>query len=332
MSPQRLPAVMAFYSPDPAMAQILADLVRALELEGRPGLAQQLSITWVRYDQSLVGRAADLAPEQFWALPVQGASWAGDRLRYPASVVKLVYLVAAEAWRQADLLEETPELRRALADMICDSSNDATSLVLDLLTGTTSGPALPLQRMAPWVEQRQVVNRWLVDLGWPELEGCNACQKTWGDGPYGREREFYGAQLENRNRLSTDAVARLLQGVMASALVSPPAGARMRAVLSRSLDPAQRAADPDNQVDGFIGEGLPPGSRLWSKAGWMSQARHDAAYVEAPAENASAGASPFLVVIFSEGQACARDTQLLPELAARMAAVCGHPAAEGGRG
>ncbi len=247
---------MAFYSPDPAMGQILADLVRALELEGRPGLAQQLSITWVRYDQSLVGRAADLAPEQFWALPVQGASWAGDRPRYPASVVKLVYLVAAEAWRQADLLEETPELRRALADMIRDSSNDATGLVLDLLSGTTSGSALPPQRMAPWVEQRQVVNRWLAGLDWPELEGCNACQKTWGDGPYGREREFYGAQLENRNRLSTDAVARLLQGVMASALVSPPAGARMRALLARSLDPAQRAADPENPVDGFIGAGL----------------------------------------------------------------------------
>lgn len=134
---------MAFYSPDPAMAQILADLVRALELEGRPGLAQHLSITWLRYDQPLLGRAADLDPDLFWAQPVQGASWAGDRPRYPASVVKLVYLVAAEAWRQADLLADTPELRRALSDMIRDSSNDATSLVVDLLSGTTSGPSLP---------------------------------------------------------------------------------------------------------------------------------------------------------------------------------------------
>jgi len=312
---------MAFYSPDPAMGQILADLVRALELEGGGGLAQHLSITWVRYDQSLVGRAADLAPEQFWALPVQGASWAGDRPRYPASVVKLVYLVAAEAWRQSDLLIDTPELRRALADMIRDSSNDATGLVLDLLTGTTSGPALPPQRMAAWVEQRQLVNRWLAERNWPELQGCNACQKTWGDGPYGREREFYGEQLDNRNRLSTDAVARLLQAVIASALVSPPACARMRALLARSLDPAQRAADPDNQVDGFIGEGLPPHAQLWSKAGWMSQARHDAAYVEPAALNDGSRTAPFLLVIFSEGHACALDTRLLPEIAARLAAA-----------
>jgi hypothetical protein len=310
---------MAFYSPDPAMAQILADLVRALELEGRPGLAQHLSITWLCYDQPLLGRAADLDPDLFWAQPVQGASWAGDRPRYPASVVKLVYLVAAEAWRQADLLADTPELRRALSDMIRDSSNDATSLVVDLLSGTTSGPSLPPEPMAHWVEQRQLVNGWLSELGWPELQGCNACQKTWGDGPYGRERVYYGTELENRNRLSTDAVARLLQAVVASALVSPPACARMAALLARSLDPALRLADPENQVDGFIGEGLPLGSRLWSKAGWMSQARHDAAYVEPSAEGSMPKAAPFLLVIFSEGQACAQDEKLLPEIATRLA-------------
>jgi hypothetical protein len=179
--------------------------------------------------------------------------------------------------------------------------------------------------MDRWVEQRQLVNRWLAELDWPELQGCNACQKTWGDGPYGRERVFYGAQLENRNCLSTDAVARLLQAVMASALVSPPACARMRAVLARSLDPAQRAADPENQVDGFIGEGLPLGSRLWSKAGWMSQARHDAAYVEAPALGEDSQPSAFLLVVFSEGEACARDTGLLPELAARLAEASCRP-------
>ncbi|MDA1247266.1 MAG: serine hydrolase [Cyanobacteria bacterium] len=312
---------MAFYSPDQSMAQILDDLVRSLELEGRPGLAQHLSITWLRYDQPLIGRAADLDPEEFWAQPVQGASWAGELPRYPASVVKLVYLVAAEAWRQADLLANTPELRRALSDMIRDSSNDATSLVVDLLSGTTSGASLTPKRMDHWVEQRQLVNGWLNELGWAELQGCNACQKTWGDGPYGRERDFYGTELENRNRLSTDAVARLLQGVLASALVSPPACARMAALLARSLDPAQRLADPENQVDGFIGEGLPLGSRLWSKAGWMSQARHDAAYVETSAEGAMPKAAPFLLVIFSEGQACAQDRKLLPEIATRLVAT-----------
>lgn len=298
---------MAFYSPSPAMDQTLADLVRALELQNRAGLGQQLSITWVRYPSS---------PRLSGAAAGTGASWAGSRQRYPASVVKLVYLIASEAWLQDDLLVDGPELRRALAAMIQDSSNDATGLVVDLLSGTTSGPALPEALMARWIEQRQLVNRWLAGLGWPELEGVNACQKTWGDGPFGREREFYGASLENRNRLSSEATARMLEAVMASALVSPPACGRMQALLARSLDPGLRAADPENQVDGFLGEGLPPGSLLWSKAGWMSQARHDAAYVEAE------GHDPFVLVVFSEGEACAADTTLLPEIARRLAAAC----------
>ncbi len=304
---------MAFYSPTPAMDQTLADLVRALELQDRAGLAQRLSITWVRYSVALSGLGgAEAAPP----LAAQGASWAGNRQRYPASVIKLVYLIAAEAWLQDDLLPDDVELRRALAAMIQESSNDATGLVVDLLSGTTSGPSLPAEAMASWMGQRQLVNSWLAALDWTELEGVNACQKTWGDGPFGREREFYGASFENRNRLSSDASARLLQAVMASALVSPPACARMQALLARSLDPEQRAADPENQVDGFLGEGLPPGARLWSKAGWMSAARHDAAYVEAEGHN------PFLLVVFSEGVDCAADATLLPEIARRLSAVC----------
>jgi len=306
---------MAFYSPDPAMGQCLVDLVRALEQDGRPGLSDQLSITWVRFPQSQLDRAAQLAPEAYWSLPCTGATWRGDQLRYPASVVKLVYLIAAEAWLQQDLLQDAPELRRALAAMIQDSSNNATAYVVDRLSGTTGGPELAPAAMETWTQQRQLVNQWLAGLAWPELDGWNACQKTWDDGPYGRERVFYGADNGNRNRLSANGVARLLQGVIASALVSPPACARMRPLLYRSLDLQQRAADPENQVDGFLGAGLPADAQCWSKAGWMSQARHDAAYIEGE------DLPPTLLVVFAEGAACARDGELLPEIARHLLAA-----------
>jgi len=306
---------MAFYSPDPAMGQCLVDLVRALEQDGRPGLSDQLSITWLRFPQSQLDRAAQLAPEAYWSLPCPGATWRGDQLRYPASVVKLVYLIAAEAWLQQDLLQDAPELRRALAAMIQDSSNNATAYVVDRLSGTTGGPELAPAAMETWTQQRQLVNQWLAGLAWPELDGWNACQKTWDDGPYGRERVFYGADNGNRNRLSANGVARLLQGVIASALVSPPACARMRPLLYRSLDLQQRAADPDNQVDGFLGAGLPADAQCWSKAGWMSQARHDAAYIEGE------DLPPTLLVVFAEGAACARDGELLPEIARHLLAA-----------
>ena len=302
---------MAFYRADGAMGQQLETLVAELEAEGRPGLAARLSLTWVRYPASLRSWS-----EEGWGVPLEragaGAHWQGARQRYPASVVKLVYLVAAEAWIQRQWLARGDELLRALADMVRDSSNDATGYVVDLLSGTTSGVELPPAAFAAWSEERQLVNRWLGELGWPELEGSNACQKTWGDGPYGRERQSYGEGNANRNRLSTEGTARLLQAVMAGAVVSPPAGRRMQALLARSLDGAQRAADPENQVDGFLGGSLPEGARLWSKAGWMSQARHDAAYVEAE------GVAPFLLVAFSEGKRCAADGTLLPELCARL--------------
>ena len=284
------------------MSEILAQLVARLEAEGRPGLQEALSITWLMVERPRKAVETSI-------LPPRGASHGGTRLRYPASVIKLVYLVAAEAWLQRGLLREEAELRRALAAMIQDSSNDATGYVVDRLSGTTSGPVLRPEDRQLWESQRQLVNGWLQDLHWPELEGCNACQKTWGDGPYGRERVFYGEAMENRNRLSTEATARLLQAVMASQLVSPPACTRMQSLLQRSLDPAARALDPENQVDGFLGEALPEGSRLWSKAGWMSQARHDAAYIEPPHGPAC------LLVVMAEGEAAAADTALLPAIA-----------------
>ena len=297
---------MAFYLPDQVMQEYLVAQIKRLAADGRDGLLERLAVTWVCYDtdQPVAGSG-------------QGAAWGDQRQIYPASVVKLIYAMAAEAWLQQDLLPEEPELRRAMRDMISDSSNDATGLLVDLLTGTTSGPALQGEAWELWQRQRRLVNDWLKGLDWPELEDVNCCQKTWGDGPYGRERVFYGADLENRNALSTAATARVLEAVMTDGVLSPPACQRLRDLLARSLDRAQRAADPENQVDGFLGAGLPESSRLWSKAGWMSKARHDAAWWCAP------DGFPVLLVAFSDGAACAKDEQLLPELARQLAAFKG---------
>lgn len=294
---------MAFYRPDQVMQEYLAVQLKRLAADGRERLLESLAVTWVRYDSDTPVAGSG-----------RGAAWADQRLMYPASVVKLIYAVAVEAWLQRDLLPDDAEMRRAMRDMIADSSNDATGLLVDLLTGTTSGPALYGEGWTLWQRQRRLVNDWLQEFGWPELDAVNCCQKTWGDGPYGRERVFYGASLDNRNALTTAATARVLEAVMTDGVLSPPACKRLRDLLARSLDPEQRAADPENQVDGFLGEGLPEGSRLWSKAGWMSQARHDAAWWQ------GTDGSPCLLVAFSEGSACAQDQGLLPELARQLAA------------
>lgn len=306
---------LAFYANHGALQDHLQTSLDHLG-QHRPWLAQQVSITWLRYEHTLIDQAAQLSRAEFWALPVAGASHAGATPRYPASVVKLVYMAALEAWYAQGLLRRTAELERATAAMVGDSSNDATAYVVDALSGATSGPELSGDAYITWQRQRQLVNQWLQEQGWPELQHCNCCQKTWEEGPYGRERQFYGPQRHNRNRLSSDAMARFLHAVMAGELISPVASAHMRQQLGRSLDSEVRLADPENQVDGFLGAALPEGSQLWSKAGWMSTARADVAYMEVPQRR------PTIVAVLGEGAASAADDQWLPELMAKLLAAC----------
>src|SRR6266540_1852131 len=58
-----------------------------------------------------------------------GASYRGDAQIYPASVVKLFYLVAAQRWLEDGRIQDTAELRRAMHDMIVESYNEATHYI-----------------------------------------------------------------------------------------------------------------------------------------------------------------------------------------------------------
>src|SRR5262249_45482352 len=135
------------------------------------------------------------------------ASHRGQEMIYPASVVKLFYLVAAHHQLETGTLKSTPELERALHDMIVDSSNDATHYVLKAMTRTTDGPELDDAALKQWMYKRNPVNRYFKSLGYEKI---NTNQKTWGEGPYGRERQGLGPNFEYRNKLTTEATARLL--------------------------------------------------------------------------------------------------------------------------
>jgi beta-lactamase class A len=207
--------------------------------------------------------------------PVQ-ASVRGDLQIYPASVIKLFYLAAAHRWMEDGRLADTPELRRAMRDMIVDSSNDATHYVIDLLTGTTSGPELSDAEIAGWFDKREAVSRYFSGLGYTNVI---ANKKPWGDGPYGRESQAIRLFQPKRNMLSTEATARLLVEIATGNCVTGARSAQMLELLVR--DPATKVADPDDQAK-FTGPAVPPGAKLWSKAGWTSKTRHDGVLVELP--------------------------------------------------
>ncbi len=232
------------------------------------------------------------------------AGYRGQAPIYPASVVKLFYLVAAHRWLEDEKIKESEELRRALRDMIVDSYNEATHYVVDLVTGTTSGPELPADEMNAWRERRNVINRYFASLGYINI---NANQKPWCEGPYGRERLFVGKNYENRNQLTTDATARLLAEIVQGRAVSAARSAQMKQLLER--DPFRKTEEPDQGND-YTGLALPAGARLWSKAGWTDTVRHDAAYVELP------DGARFVLVTFTTGHSKERD--IIPTVARKI--------------
>jgi len=274
-------------APSPALQGILDGVVRDTlkQFESKGLKPEQLAVTVVNLNDTN-GLAS--------------ASYRGSERIYPASVVKLFYLLSAHQWMEEGKLADTEELRRAMKDMIVESSNDATGYIVDFLTDTTSGPELTPEELEKWQEKRNAVNRYLATLGYQSI---NVNRKPWGDGPYGRETQSIKVSAPNhRNWLTTDATARLMTEIAQGKAVSAKRSAEMWELLKR--DPKSTT---DRQAALYTGVALPTGAKLWSKAGWTSQSRHDAAYVELP------DGRKFVLVVFTDGQA--DNQEIIPAVA-----------------
>jgi len=227
---------------------------------------------------------------------------------YPASIVKLVYGLASYYWIKKGRLLLSDEIIDAVRKMLSFSSNNATSFLIDLLSGTTSGPCIEGELWENWKYQRSIINDWLHDLHWEELSGINCCQKTWDDGPYGREKEFYGHDNKNRNAMNSDSAARVLEEIMIH-IDYQKNDLNLRSFLKRNLNKVVLKNDSLNQFDGFLGEGLPESINLWSKAGLMSEVRHDSAWW------VNSQSLQTLLVVFCNGEEYSKDTSFLPLIA-----------------
>jgi hypothetical protein len=233
--------------------------------------------------------------------PVQ-ASYRGGEQIYPASVIKLFYLVAAHRWMEDGKLQDTEELRRAMKDMIVDSGNEPTHYIVDLLTGTTSGPEMSDAEIKEWHDRRNAVNRYFTSLGFTNI---NVNKKPWGDGPYGRETQAIKLFSPKRNWLTTDATARLLTEIVTHKSISAKRSDEMMGLLKR--DPFSTKGSSEDQSRGFTGKIAIPGMKLWSKAGWTSETLHDAAYIELPT------GEKFVLVTFTVNHA--KEREIIPTVA-----------------
>ncbi len=229
------------------------------------------------------------------------ANYRGDQKIYPASVVKMFYMAALHQWLEDGKIKTlSPELQRGLKDMIVDSSNEATQYVLDVLTDTSSGGEMSAKEFAAWSYKRNAVNRYFASLG---FQNINVNQKTFCEDAYGREQQFRNYKGENRNMLTTNATARLLAEIALGKSVSPERSHQMMDLLKRDFSGTSK--DADDQAHGFTAIALNElnlkDAKLWSKAGWTSKTRHDAAYIET-SDNLK-----FVLVVFTENFANERE-------------------------
>jgi alkylhydroperoxidase family enzyme len=280
---------------DPLLQRTVDEAVAATlaEFTSPPLLADQIAVTVV-----------DLRGTQ----PVW-ANHRGAARHYPASVIKLFFLAYAHHLIETGTLADSPELQRALRDMIVDSANDATATVVDYVTGTTGGPEMPPAELAAWHEQRMAVTRWFEAQGY---ENVLAVRKTWAEGPYGREMQDAIKNPPRRNFLSTNDTARLLLEIVQGRCVSPGRSAQMLELMKR--EPFTPKQDSDSQDTAFTAPGLSPGMKLWSKAGWTSWTRHDAALIELP------DGGRVVIVTFTESRDHANNRKIIGAVARRLLA------------
>jgi sterol desaturase/sphingolipid hydroxylase (fatty acid hydroxylase superfamily) len=193
----------------------------------------------------------------------------GDVLAYPASCVKLPFMVAAMHWCAGQ--GRAPVcLDHHVRPMIAESDNVAAGEVVDAITGAPNGPVGDADVEA-WIERRLYTERVLDAHGL--LRGQRLLTKTYptnsGEEPSGLERLAW--ERLGRNAMSSNASAALMLALV-SGVIEPQATAYMRGLLRR----------PAASEHSALGFGLPPGSLHENKVGTAFDTLEDVMYAELP--------------------------------------------------
>ncbi len=206
----------------------------------------------------------------------------GDQLAYPASSVKLGFLVGAVHWcheqdRAPDCLDEF------VRPMIVDSDNVATGEVVDRISGDPNAPAAGNDADA-WIERRRYTERVLESAGL--LGSQRLFTKTYptNSGEEPAELERLAWQRLGRNAMTTNLAAAMMLNVSVGTL-EPQATDYMRSLLRR----------PASSGHSSLGGGLPPGSKHENKIGSAFDTLQDVMYAELP------GGRRLVVAAFTNG-------------------------------
>ncbi|HBE20845.1 MAG TPA: hypothetical protein DEG17_04950 [Cyanobacteria bacterium UBA11149] len=248
------------------------------------------------------------------------AQYQQDELRFPASVVKLFWMVIFYARIQGGIIPDGQVLTNDLYKMIQESDNESASRILDEITGTYSNPEkLNEKEFKTWQTQREQVNRFFQNAGYNNI---NISQKTFPI-PYLKLTEPKGTDLQirgnpnkpTRNKISTQQAARLMYEIVNQQAISPEYSQKMKQLLTRDLRPeAWEHLDPNtghfNPIRTFFGELLPINNAyILSKAGWTSGSRQEVAFIRT-----RSGKTSYILAIFADDSAYAKDEKIFPQM------------------
>lgn len=240
-----------------------------------------------------------------------------EKLRYPASVVKLFWMVYLFAQIEQDILSEA-EFTQYLYSMIKKSDNESASYIIDRITQTQYQQNIIDKEYKNWLEKRLEINQYFQQAGYKQI---NVSQKTFPI-PSLKLSRAKGSELKMRgnyqkpilNKISTQQVARLLYEIYDRQSVSAIFSQKMAKLLTidsktRNLKKDDQNPNEFNPVRGFLSESLPNNIHFRGKAGWTSNSRNDAAIIATPD-----GKTAYILVVFAEDKAYARNWKTFPQI------------------
>jgi len=247
------------------------------------------------------------------------AGYQQQELRYPASVIKMFWMVYLYALSEGGIFPDETAFSGDLYKMIQQSSNDSASRIIDVISDAKSGAALKDEAYQDWLKKRQQLNNFFQKAGY---EGIILNQKTYPIGylkmskPQGREFQMWkDPEDPMQNKISSDQGARLMYEIVTGKSVSPESSQKMIHWLARDLHPTAWDVDSAslggfNPVKGFFGESLPPDTiDFASKAGWTSTSRHEVAFVKT-----RDGQTAYILTVLGSDRAWANNWGIFPQM------------------
>jgi hypothetical protein len=278
--------------------------------------------------QSIVNRAVRFATDK--KLPKKALSitlidtktgkygaYQQDELRYPASIVKMFWMVYSYSLIKNNSLSEA-DFTPYLDKMIKNSDNDSASYVVDRITNTQSGGDFQGEEYENWLQKRNQLNKYFQQAGYTNI---NLNQKVFPinylniSQPQGAELKMRGnPEKPIRNKMTTQHAARLLYEIYNNQAISPDYSIKMINLLridsqTRNLKKDDQNPNEFNPVRGFFSESLPSNIDFGGKAGWTSNTRQEAAYIATPD-----GKAAYILVVFAEDRAYAYDWKIFPKI------------------